>query len=278
MTSTVASGSQYATAADQLAPAGYTKVWTKHYSTPAAGADVLVESIDFQTVTVLGNVIGSTSNMVNKLQSEAKAHGSQMYGLALYHRKIHPISISIPTSIFGISLPFGGTSLFVSDEYRLVGVHSQFQWALAALGFAVAFGIVIFVVANLHNECGVFSNIAQDFAEAFGGGQTKAITSELIWFVLAGGVFSVGAYLVLRDVTQSTGLSPGAVRVPGSPGIAPLQNPLQYAPSYGVGTPVGGFQTGVRGAQVNFGRVGRAGPGGAAPRRRRGVRPSSQAA
>ncbi|MGH7611785.1 MAG: hypothetical protein ACREN4_07175 [Candidatus Dormibacteria bacterium] len=278
MASTYPSGSQYAAASDQFQPAGYSKVWTKLYSTPAAGADVLVETINFQTVTVLGQVIGSTSNMVNKLQSEAKAHGSQMYGLALYHRKISPINISIPTSFLGIPLPFGGTSLFVSDEYRLVGVHSQFQWALAALGFAVAFGIVIFVVANLHNECGVFSNIAQDFSEAFGGGQTKAITSELIWFVLAGGVFSVGAYLVLRDVTQSTGLSASSVRVPGSPGIAPLQNPLQYAPSYGVGTPAGGFQTGVRGAQLNFGKVGRAAPGGAPARRRRGVRPSSRAA
>ncbi|MGH7639493.1 MAG: hypothetical protein ACREN7_00175 [Candidatus Dormibacteria bacterium] len=278
MASTFPSGSVYSAASDQFAPAGYKKVWTKLYATPGPNAEVLVETIDFQTVTVLGTVIGSTSNMVNKLQSEAKAHGSQMYGLALYHKKISPISISIPTSFLGIPLPFGGTSLFASDEYRLVGVHAQFQWALVALGFAVAFGIVLFVVENLHNECGVFSNIAQDFATAFGGGQTHAITSELIWFVLAGGVFSVGAYLVLRDVTQSTGLSASSVRVPGTPGIAPLQNPLNYAPSYGVETPAGGIQTSIRGTQGRVGpAIGRGGPR-RPPGRRRGVRPTSQAA
>ncbi len=254
----------YASAADQLAPAGFTQVWRKLYSTPAADKDVLVETVDFYTVTVLGTVIGSVSNMVSKLQSDAQAAGSDMYGLALYHRTVDSVNISIPDQIcIGpacVDVPGGGTTLFATNEYRLVGVHSQFQFALLAIGLALAFGIVMFVITNLNNLQGVFSNIASDFAKAFGGGQTGAITSELIWFVLAGGVFSVGAYILLRDITQTSGLSASAVRVPGTPGIAPLQNPLQYAPSYGVSSPYGGIQESVRGVQVGVG------PSGGRPR------------
>ncbi len=237
--------SAYASAAEQLSPSGYSKVWSHLYSTPPANADVLVETVDFQTATVFGVVIGGVSGMVNKMQQEAQSHGSQMYGLALYHRKINPIQVTIPTQvcitipIFGnvcIPIPGGGATIFATDEYRLVGVHSQFQWAVFAIGLAIAFGIVMFVVMNLHNEQGVFKNIANDFATAFGGGQAGAITKEFIIFAIAAGAFSIGAYILLRDITQSTGLSATSVRVPGTPSIPQLQNPnpgVQFQTPYG---------------------------------------------
>lgn len=237
--------STYASAAEQLAPSGYTKVWDHYYSTPPANADVLVETVDFQTASVFGLVIGSASGMVAKMQQEAQSHGSDMYGLALYHRKIQPINVTIPTQvcitipIWGsvcVPIPGGGATILATDEYRLVGVHSQFQWAVFAIGLAIAFGIVLFVVSNLHNEAGVFKNIAQDFSTAFGGGQSGAITKEFIIFAIAAGVFSIGAYIVLRDITQSTGLSASSVRVPGTPSIPQLQNPnpgVQFSTPYG---------------------------------------------
>ena len=266
----------YQSAADQLAPAGFTQVWRKLYSTPGPNTDVLCETVDFYTVTVLGTVIGNTSKMVSQLQSQAKAAGSEMYGLALYHQTVPSVKITLPNDIcigpFCVPVPGGGTVLFATDEYRLVGVHSQFQFALAAIALALAFGIVMFVITNLRNLSGVFSNIATDFAKAFGGGQVSAITSELIWFVLAGGIFSVGAYIVLRDVTQTTGLTASAVRVPGTPGVQGFtQNPLQYAPTFGITSPGGSVQGGVRGVQVGVG------PSRSAPRQR-GVQARSRRA
>jgi len=237
--------SAYASAAEQLAPAGFTKVWDHLYSTPGAGADVLVETLDFQTATTFGITLGGVSGMISKLQQEAQSHGSDMYGLALYHRSIQPIDVTIPPQvcmnipIFGnvcVNIPGGGTTILATDEYRLVAVHSQFQWAVFAIGLAIAAGIVMFVLTNLKNEQGVFANIAKDFATAFGGGQTSAITTEFIWFFLAASVAAVGSYIVLRDITQSTGLSATSVRVPGTPSLPTLQNPnpgVQFSTPYG---------------------------------------------
>jgi len=239
----------YASAAEQLNPAGFTKVWDNYYSTPGPDADVIVETLDFQTADVMGVTIGGVAGMVSKLQQEAIAHGSDMYGLALYRRTIHPVDVSVPCDVFGIPIPFCGP-LLVTTEYRLVAVHSQFQFGLAAIAFAVAIGLVIFVVANLHNEIGAFKGIAQDFATAFGGGQASSITNEFIWFFLAAGVTSVGAYLILRDVTQSTGLGPNAVRVPLGPNIQPLQN---VSPSTQLVTPAGSVGVGPGGTGVNLG-------------------------
>jgi hypothetical protein len=254
----------YASAADQLSPAGYKQVWKKLYSTPGPNQSVLVETVDFQTATVLGTVIGSTANMVSKLQSEAKAHGSDMYGLALYHKKVSPIKITIPKQLcigpLCVNVPGGGATVFATDEYRLVGVHSQFQWALVAIGFALAFGIVMFVITNLSNLQGVFSNISSDFAKAFGGGQASAITGEFIAFTVAGLVLSVGTYLILRDITQTTGLSATAVRPPQPPGIPRLSAP---SPNVSIATPYGGGGFGVGGTSVG---VGPSGGGGRRPR------------
>ena len=260
--------SSYQSAADQLAPAGYTQVWRKLYSTPSPTTQVLCETVDFQTAQVLGIVIGNTSKMTSQLQKSMQAAGSDMYGLALYHKTIDPIKITLPNQIcigpLCVPVPGGGATIFATSEYRAVGVHSQAQFALLFIGLALAFGIVALVITNWNNLEGVFSNIAADFAKAFGGGQVSAITSELIWFVLAGGIFSVGAYIVLRDVTQTTGLTASSVRVPGTPGIAPLQNPLQYTPSYSLGTPSGSIRGGLRGVDVSI-------PGGRSAPRSRGV-------
>lgn len=236
----------YASAAAQVNPPGYQEVYRHVYGIPAPDQEVVVESINFTTAQVGPILLGSIGQWVTQLQQEAQAHGSEMYALVLYRKSISPVEMTVPTGqwcpnlpVFGevcVGFPFAGDTILAVEEWQLMAVHSQFQFAIAVVALAVAFGIVMLILTNIHNEPGAFKNIANDLATIFGGGQTGAITKEFIIFALAAGAFSIGAYLILRDITQSTGLSATSVRVPGTPSIPQLQNPnpgVQFSTPYG---------------------------------------------
>lgn len=226
---------QYATASSQLqVPSGWSLVWQKNWVsdwTTVANQECLVETVDYTTVSVLGFVIGQQSNLASKLAAEAQAHGSAMYGMALLHRKQN-FNVTLPTQVcvgpVCVPVPGGGTTIFATDEYRLIAAHSQFQFALAAVLILAALVVSFYALTHLSSLPILMGQITTDLKNLFGGtigAPFAAAQGELIWLFIASAGTAVAAYIVLRLTATGVGANPNEVHVPQPPGIAPLSIP-----------------------------------------------------
>ncbi len=227
--------STYATAASQLSvPSGWSQVWTKNWIgnwDSVASNDCLVETIDYTTTSVFGFVVNVQGNLAAQLEAQAQAHGSQMYGMTLLHRKQN-FNITLPSQVcvgpVCIPVPGGGTTIFATDEYRLIACHSQFQFALAVVLILAAAIIGFYAITHQASLPLLIQQITTDLQKLFGGtigAPFAAAQGELIWFTVAAGVTAIGAYVVLRLTATGVGANPNEVRIPQPPGFAPLSIP-----------------------------------------------------
>jgi hypothetical protein len=213
--------------------------------------DCLVETVDFTTTSVLGFVVNVQGNLAAQLEAQARAHGSQMYGMTLLQRE-KSFNITLPSQVcvgpVCVPVPGGGTTIYATNEYRLIACHSQFQFALAAVLILAAAVIGFYAITHLASLPLLINQITTDLSKLFGGtigAPFAAAQGELIWFTVAAGATAIAAYIVLRLTATGVGANPNEVRVPQPPGFAPLS-----IPNESVNTKVGpvgfGLSTGSR--------------------------------
>lgn len=177
---------------------------------------VEVENVEFWGVTVFGvpinfgDVVGAMPDTATWLQQQASAHGSNVYGTALLH--------TTELNLFGIQV----------DRYRLVVVHSQFQFIAALLGAIVLVGLgIVWICDNrpAGNPCpdSVTSFPQQTLHEMcmiFGAGcAVQQISNTLILFSVASVAFAFAVYFFERGISHQD------VKLPAVPRITPLAPP-----------------------------------------------------
>lgn len=98
---------------------------------------ITTENVEFWGLTLFGqvvsfgDVVGAMPDTATWLQQQAQAHGSDVYFTALLH--------TTEFNFLGIQV----------DRYRLVVVHSQFQFIAALLGAIVLIGLgIVWICAN----------------------------------------------------------------------------------------------------------------------------------
>jgi hypothetical protein len=213
---------------------------------------VEVETVEFWGLTAFGqtinfgDVVGAMPNTGDWLQQQASAHGSNVYGVALLK--------TTEINFLGIEV----------DRYRLVVVHSQFQFVAALLGAVVLIGLgIVWICANRpsNNPCpdtvtSFAGDTLHEMCNIFGAGcALQGLGEVLIVFSVA----SIGLAFVLfafeTGLAQQLGVTrPKLPAIPAPTGIQPPRV------SVGVGPPEIGPQ--VRLATGSRGRRGGGGMGG----------------
>jgi hypothetical protein len=213
---------------------------------------IQIENVDFWGLTLFGqtinfgDVVGSMPDTATWLQQQAQAHGSDVYFVALLH--------TTEFNFLGIEV----------DRYRLVVVHSQFQFVAALLAAVVLIGLGIVWICSERpssNPCpdsltAFPQQTLQQMCNIFGAGcALQALGTLIIGFSVA----SIGLAFVLfafeTGLAQQLGIK--GPRLPAIPAPTGIQPPRV---SVGVGAPEIGPQvrlsTGGRGGRRGGGMGG----------------------
>lgn len=234
-------------------PAGWTIVDQRvvgDLGSVAPDHPIQIENVDFWGLTLFGqtvnfgDVVGAMPDTATWLQQQAQAHGSDVYFVALLH--------STEFNFLGIQV----------DRYRLIVVHSQFQFVAALLLAVVLIGLgIVWICSERPSSAPCPDTLTQfpqqtlqQMCNIFGAGCALQALGTLL---IATSAVSIGLAFLLfafeTGLAQKLGVP--KPRLPSIPAPVGIQPPRV---SVGVGAPGIGPQ-----ARISTGgRGGRRGMGG----------------